>query len=300
MRLIPISESVLRKAIAEGVTARILALQLGVGYSTVTRKARKLGLALPTIPPRKSAQTRAKLSIIRSKYLLDHPSNHPWRKAGKFHSLPCTLVKNWLCDKHIDFVAEYGYGFKGRAFAIDIAFPEKMVGIEINGNQHYNNDGSLKPYYRERHTIIESTGWRLIELHYSIAFNLDDFKRVYTAEVACLPDVVQFDYANYSNPKIGDSTQDRTETTALEEPCDIQFHHGAKPYKPRYRSRRILRPDLSLLRMLIASVPLLKIGAYYNVSDNSVRRWCVYYNLIIPKGVKNMSMHETLPIDFQI
>lgn len=28
-----------------------------------------------------------------------------------------------------------------RSFSLDIAFPEKKIGIEVNGNQHYERNG---------------------------------------------------------------------------------------------------------------------------------------------------------------
>ena len=58
-------------------------------------------------------------------------------------------------------------------FSIDIAFPDIKFGIEVNGNQHYNSDGTLKPYYKERHDLIEKSGWILLELHYSSCY-IDD------------------------------------------------------------------------------------------------------------------------------
>lgn len=60
-----------------------------------------------------------------------------------------------------------------RHYSIDIAFPDIKLGIEINGNQHYDRKGNLLPYYQERHDLITQAGWKLIELHYSIAWKLD-------------------------------------------------------------------------------------------------------------------------------
>ena len=36
----------------------------------------------------------------------------------------------------------------------------------MNGNQHYERNGDLKPYYKERHDLIENIGITLIELPY--------------------------------------------------------------------------------------------------------------------------------------
>ena len=64
--------------------------------------------------------------------------------------------------------------YPDRYFSIDIAFPDKKIGIEINGNQHYDSSGELKKYYRERHNLIEEKGWKLLEFH---------FKEIYKEEI---------------------------------------------------------------------------------------------------------------------
>jgi very-short-patch-repair endonuclease len=62
-----------------------------------------------------------------------------------------------------------------RNFAIDIAFPNEKIGIEINGNQHYQSNGQLKKYYQERHDILEGFGWKIFEIPYLMVWN-EDFK----------------------------------------------------------------------------------------------------------------------------
>ena len=83
--------------------------------------------------------------------------------------------------------------------------PDKMIAIEINGNQHYERDGTLKPYYQERHNLLESKGWIVYEIHYSSCFNLEKWVDF----VNCIRDIdtkVNFDYFNYkpkvNNPKL--------------------------------------------------------------------------------------------------
>src|SRR5574343_1433412 len=112
------------------------------------------------------------LSEKRKEYLNNNRDKHPWKRHDKFNSVPCNLVKQYLIEHNILFVEEWN-PLEDRNYAIDIAFPDIMLGVEINGNQHYNRDGSLKPYYQKRHDEIVSHGWTLLELHYSIAFNLD-------------------------------------------------------------------------------------------------------------------------------
>lgn len=115
-------------------------------------------------------ELRKHLSNKRKDYLKNNPEKHPWKRSNKFISEPCQNLKDELVRRKITFVSEYT-PLEDRFFAIDIAFPSLKVGIEVNGEQHYNRDGSLKSYYQERHDLIKSQGWKLYEIHYTICYN---------------------------------------------------------------------------------------------------------------------------------
>ena len=115
-------------------------------------------------------ETKLNLSKKRKEYLKENPDKHVWKRSDKFISEPCENVKAYLRSKNIDFVEEYSHSSE-RHYAIDVCFPNLKIGIEINGNQHYNSDGTLKDYYQERHDHIASLGWNLIEIHYSRCFS---------------------------------------------------------------------------------------------------------------------------------
>lgn len=120
--------------------------------------------------------TKRILSKKRKKYLKENPEKHPWKRKNKQSSVPCTKVKEYLTKRNIRYVEEYT-PLLDRAFSIDIAFPHIKAGIEINGNQHYDSSGNLKPYYQERHNLIEKEGWKLIEVHYSQCFNEESISK---------------------------------------------------------------------------------------------------------------------------
>lgn len=111
-------------------------------------------------------EERHLLSEKRKDFLKRNPDKHPWKRHDKFKSIPCELLKKRLTQECLNFVEEH-QPLQDRFFAIDIAFPESKLGIEINGQQHYNKDGTLKKYYQERHDLIEQQGWKIIEYHYS-------------------------------------------------------------------------------------------------------------------------------------
>lgn len=114
--------------------------------------------------------TRHRLSDSRKAWLAANPEKHPWKRSSKFDSEPCQKLKDALQAKSIDFQEEFT-PLEDRFFSLDIAFPALKVGIEVNGEQHYNRNGSLKPYYQQRHDLIESAGWKLYEVHYSICYD---------------------------------------------------------------------------------------------------------------------------------
>jgi hypothetical protein len=119
--------------------------------------------------PKHSDETKRKISIIRKEFLKNNPDKCVWKRKDKFDSFPCENLKRILKENNIEFVEEYQPLLHlRRYFSIDIAFPEIKVGIEINGTQHYNRDGTLAKYYQDRHNLIESEGWKLYECPYSL------------------------------------------------------------------------------------------------------------------------------------
>ena len=132
---------------------------------------------------------REKISRSRKKYLSENPEKHPWKRSTKFKSEPCERVKEFLRSRDIVFVEEW-QPLDDRFYSIDIAFPDIKYGIEINGNQHYERDGTLRPYYQERHDRIVQAGWTLLELHYTSCYNLELIEKL-------LAKRTQPDYSEY-------------------------------------------------------------------------------------------------------
>lgn len=117
-----------------------------------------------------SEPARERMSMSRKVWLAANPEKHPWKRSSKFDSEPCQKLKDALQARSIDFHEEFT-PLEDRFFSLDVAFPALKVGIEVNGEQHYNRNGSLKPYYQQRHDLIESAGWKLYEVHYSICYD---------------------------------------------------------------------------------------------------------------------------------
>lgn len=117
-------------------------------------------------------KTKKILSEKRKKWLDDNPDKHPWRKKNKFKSIPCEYLKNYLKSLNIKYEEE-SIVSNIKNYSVDILIPNKNLIIEVNGNQHYNKDGTLKKYYKERHDHIKNKGFNIIEMHYSLVYNED-------------------------------------------------------------------------------------------------------------------------------
>ena len=111
-----------------------------------------------------------KMSDRMKKFLKENPNKHPWKNHEKFKSAPCEEFKKMLNQSGISFLPEYP-PIEDRHYAVDIAFPDKKIAIEINGNQHYDANKKLKPYYQKRHDDIVSVGWEIFEIPSQFVFN---------------------------------------------------------------------------------------------------------------------------------
>lgn len=121
---------------------------------------------------KQSEETKAKISKGRKEWLNKNKDKHVWKHNLKFLSIPCENLKTFFKDKKIKFVEEYT-PYEDINYCINIAWPDEKIGIEVNGNQHYKNDGSLRPYYKQRHDFLKERGWQIFEIHYTKCYNID-------------------------------------------------------------------------------------------------------------------------------
>lgn len=122
-----------------------------------------------------TAEERKQISERMKLYYKEHPEKHTWKRADKLKSKPCEEFKNFLKSKGYSFLEEVSL-VEDRNYSVDICFPNLMLVLEINGNQHYDlSKGCLKPYYQERHDIITSLGWEVVEIPYNQSYN-DEFR----------------------------------------------------------------------------------------------------------------------------
>lgn len=241
-----------------------------------------------------SESAKKNISEKRKAYLKNNPDKHPWKSKDKFKSEPCENFKKILRKNDYTFLEEFT-PTPEHYYSIDIVFPEKMIGVEINGNQHYERDGKLKKYYQDRHDHIESYGWKLYEIHYSLCFNseyvLNLINQIYTAE-----NKVKFNYEEYVKNKLEKKNpydlcscgQQKTKIAKLCVPC------------MRFKRRKVARPSKSELHELVWSISAVQLSKKLGVSDVAIAKWCKKYKIIKPDRGYWAKFEARQVLDYQI
>ncbi len=217
-------------------------------------------------------QSKKMISDSIRRFYKNNPERHNWKSCSKLVSAPCEEFKSILDDNGIEYVSEFT-PLEGRFFSIDIAFPEKRIGIEINGNQHYNKDGSLKEYYENRHRLIEESGWKLYEIHFSVCYKRDEVLGIMSRINERHEDIFSFDYDGYLVNKMCGKINlckkcGRVKLSKYSKKC-ISCSG--------FSQRKVKRPEYAQLLIDIGDVGYVGAGRKYGVSDNAIRKWMKAY-----------------------
>lgn len=203
-------------------------------------------------------EVREKISISRRDWLLRNPDKHPWKKNDKFLSIPCEILKNRLSIEGINFISEYS-PLSDRNYSIDILIVDKLIGIEVNGNQHYDKNGKLKEYYENRKNDIEKVGLSLIDIHYSKVFD-DKFLLELILFIQNKKDKLEFDFIKKDDKYCE---------------CGKKIKNSSKLCSVCYgiKQRKVDRPELCIIEKEILEIGYRGTGRKYGVSDNAIRKW---------------------------
>lgn len=212
-----------------------------------------------------SDEVKRKISIGRSLYLKNNPDKIKW--VGN-ESIPCSQFKKILIDNNINFVEEF-QPLKERFFCIDISFPDKKIGIEINGEQHYDRTGKLKKYYQERHDLIESDGWKLYEIHTSLVYK-EQFIKDFLINLKSNYNLSNIDYSFFEKIKKENFCSCGKKIFKTSSTCFECFTKLSK-------KRKVNRPSYNILIEEIKKFGYSGTGKKYNVKGNSVKKWIKMY-----------------------
>lgn len=273
---IDINESDFKKHHQNGMSNKELGIHFNVSRTVIERHIKKFKLKKNTPIIVMSEKTKKKISEKRKSFLKNNPDKHPWKRKDKHRSVPCENVKGYLLNAGVSFVEEYSPEIGDRFFSIDIALPDKMIAIEVNGQQHYNPDGTLKKYYQDRHDLLESNGWVVYEVHYSCCFNESEWSDI-IGELVHSSQKIEFDYLNYTPRKTGRKNKK----------CPVCknthiLNNSKSCIKCNGKKRRIERPTKDQLKTDVWEYPSTKVSEKYGVSDVTIAVWCKQYGIEKP------------------
>lgn len=269
-----------------GKTWRDIVTQFKIDFSTISSAAKK-GLfksrsisdaaaisKYKKIGRKLSKETKLKISIGRKAYLAANPDKPAWKTHNKFKSIPCEKLKAQLRAYEIAFEGELEpLRHKGRFFSADIAFEQYGVIWEVNGSQHYDTDGNLKPYYQNRHDLIELEGWRVFEIPYHVAMRKGIIEELLekTVNLSYKPNQ---DYQIYKK---------KEENSCLD--CGVVIWPESERCRKcasalsNLSKRKVSWPEKEILQNLILNNPILRISKVFNVTGNTILKWLKFYKI---------------------
>lgn len=207
-------------------------------------------------------ESKLSISKKRKEYLRLNPDKHPWKSNNKFRSNPCEKLKSILENMEVRYISEYPVN--GRNYSIDISFPEKMIAIEVNGNQHYNPDGTLKEYYQNRHNYLEKLGWKVHELHYTIPYS-KGINKIISNILNDANHIFDFDYDKFLEMRL---LKSKSKTCN----CGKEILKSSKSCRKCSRKSEKMPPIQDLVSD-IKSLGYAGSGRKYKVSPTTIRRW---------------------------
>lgn len=148
-----------------------------------------------------SVKKRASEQMI--KFWKDSPEKGRERILRSQNSKPCQNVKDFLKSCGIVFIEEFNPQIPERYFSIDIALPDKMIAIEINGSHHYIDKSCTQftDYHLERKRLIEEHGWKVVDIHTNLCFHFNnDFWKILVSNLKDRTNIRDFDYDQYIPP----------------------------------------------------------------------------------------------------
>lgn len=215
-----------------------------------------------------SDETKKKLSIARTKWLLENPDKNVWRERKI--SYPEKIFKERLeelgLNKHYLIIRERSVF----PYYIDFAFENEKVAFEIDGDQHEWGEVKIKDL--EKEDKLKKEGWRIYRA---------TAKQVLQNRDLVIQQLLEF---------IGDK---KTEY----DKCGIILYNGKYKESKRkikeekilnnglsnkqldysIKQRKIERPPFETLLKEIDEFGYVGTGKKYGISDNSIRKWIKWY-----------------------
>ncbi len=226
-----------------------------------------------------SEETKKILSEKRKAYLATH--KHNWSRYSNKESLPEQKFRELIEKSNFKLKQYYIPPESSRFYELDFAHLESKTGFEINGNQHYNNDGTLKDYYKQRQQHFIDLGWKIVEIHYSICFKEELLNSIISLSFSdfklCQDKVQEVDNARLERKK---EKERKISETKLAKKDLRNYRKSLGIIIPR-KKRIVISIDKIFLENLLQQKHIVEIAKDLNVSVKLIYKHIKFYNLTI-------------------
>ncbi len=215
--------------------------------------------------PERFKHTEESKKIIREKrleFMKNNPDKTSWRLSNvSYPEKLCIeyIEKNGL-DKKYSIVREYSVF----PYFIDFAFLNQMVAVEIDGSQHLLPE--RKKIDDKKDELLNNLGWLVIRIsEKEIKTNIDEVFNQILSILKNKPKINNYRIGLIVKPKKYQK-KERNE-----------FGFTKKQIQSIKSQRRVERPLLPELEILIKENGYRGTGKMFNVTDNAVRKWLKSY-----------------------
>lgn len=225
---------------------------------------------------KQSDETRKKISIGRTKYLMNNPDKVPYLLN---HSRTESYPEKYFYEIFIEEGLEVEKAYKISLYELDFCIPSKKIDIEIDGDQHYL-DNKISDSDIRRNKYLEDRGWDIIRIKWSDYQKMDSInKREYIKNL--------IDYINGlidSKPEFNLKEEQQKKCK-----CGNIIYNHKRNIRCRdcfnLDNRKVERPSLEQILKDIKETNYVLTGKKYGVSDNTIRKWIRQYNADLAETV---------------
>ena len=210
-------------------------------------------------------ETKQILREKRLEYIKNNPHKTAWRQKNQ--SYPEKMFQK--------FLEEYGYTdnfliqreYSVFPYFIDFAFVDLKIAIEIDGSQHLEKKRQEKD--REKDILLKENGWRVIRISEHIV------KTDWNLIKNILNDFISLN-KEATFKQVGILQKNKSEYKYVKRD---EFGRSEKMNNASIQQRKQIRPSANELEKEIRLSNFKKVGEKYGVSDNTIRKWCLFYGL---------------------
>ena len=169
------------------------------------------------------------------------------------------LEDNGLDKKHLIY-REYSVF----PYFIDFAFVDEKLAVEIDGSQHLEE--SRKKKDEEKDDVLSNNGWRVIRF---------TAKDVMSNSKLVIQELCKMLNSDSIYKKVGILKAPRTHEKVKRGIDGL----SDKQRELALKQRKVERPSIDELKLLVKNKSFVEIGRMFGVSDNAIRKWCKSYKI---------------------